>query len=141
MFFFSSWWFLLCKRCRGRADQPAWEPPHWQKFCPYPFCPSYRGFSRVLSLVLIGLLLWGLLYSVLGETAAPGGQLFGLAALCLAAHFGGWLVTITTLPALVGMLAVGILFQNVGWVNIEGDYTPVVGILRLEKSNNLNLNI
>lgn len=47
----------------------------------------------------------------IGETAAPGGQLFSLAVLAVAANFGGWLVSLTTLPRLIGMLAVGILFQ------------------------------
>jgi hypothetical protein len=71
-------------------------------------------------------------YTVLGETAAPGGQLFGLAVLCIAAHFGGWLMSLTTLPPLIGMLMVGILFQNVGLVHIEGEYLEVVSELRYE---------
>jgi Kef-type K+ transport system membrane component KefB len=83
-----------------------------------------------LSLFLIGLLCWGVVYTLLGETAAPGGQLFGLAVLCIAAHFGGWLMSLTTLPALIGMLMVGILFQNVGLVHIEGEYVEVVSELR-----------
>jgi Kef-type K+ transport system membrane component KefB len=69
-------------------------------------------------------------YTVLGETAGPGGQLFGLAVLCIAAHFGGWLMSLTTLPALIGMLMTGILFQNVGLVHIEGEYNEVVSQLR-----------
>lgn len=56
------------------------------------------------------------------KTAAPGGELFIIALLALAAHFGGILmVKITTLPALIGMLLVGILMQNVGWVNLPED--------------------
>lgn len=43
--------------------------------------------------------------------AAPGGQLFSLVVLAVAANFGGWLISLTTLPRLIGMLAVGILFQ------------------------------
>ncbi|KAJ9592792.1 hypothetical protein L9F63_015570, partial [Diploptera punctata] len=123
------WWFMLCKRCRQDEGIPSWEPTLWKKLCPYPFCPSYRQFARVLSLFLIGLLIWGTVYAVLGDTAAPGGQLFGLAVLSIAAHFGGWLMSLTTLPALIGMLIVGILFQNVGFVHIEGEYNEVVTIL------------
>ncbi len=47
----------------------------------------------------------------IGDIAAPGGQLFRLVVLSVVANFGGWLVSLTTLPRLVGMLAVGILFQ------------------------------
>lgn len=47
----------------------------------------------------------------MGDTAAPGGQLFGLVVLTVAANFGGWLVSLTRLPGLIGMLGVGILFQ------------------------------
>jgi hypothetical protein len=102
----------------------------WRRLCPYPFCPTYRQFARILALALIGLLCWGVVYTVLGDTAAPGGQLFELSVLCIAAHFGGWLMSLTTLPALVGMLMVGILFQNVGLVRVGGDYMGVVSVLR-----------
>ncbi|XP_029160096.1 sodium/hydrogen exchanger 9B2 isoform X2 [Nylanderia fulva] len=125
-----SWLYLFCARCHGRDDTPSWEPPGWKKACPQPFCPTYRKFARVLCLFLLGLLLWGVVYSVIGNDAAPGGQLFGLAALCIAAHFGGWLISLTTLPALIGMLITGLILQNVGLVKIEGQYSVVVANLR-----------
>ena len=125
-----SWLYLFCARCHGRDDTPSWEPPGWRRACPQPFCPSYRKFARLLCLFLLGLLLWGIVYSILGEDAAPGGQLFGLAALCIAAHFGGWLFSLTTLPALIGMLITGIILQNVGLVSIQGNYSVVVSNLR-----------
>jgi len=84
----------------------------------------------VLCLFLLGLLLWGVVYSVIGDDAAPGGQLFGLAALCIAAHFGGWLISLTTLPALIGMLITGLILQNIGLVTIEGQYSTVIANLR-----------
>jgi hypothetical protein len=102
----------------------------WQRLCPYPFCPTYRQFARILSLLLIGLLCWGVVWAVLGQTAAPGGQLFGLAVLCIAAHFGGWLMSLTTLPPLVGMLLTGLLLQNIGLVHISGEWREVVSTLR-----------
>ncbi|KMQ97942.1 mitochondrial sodium hydrogen exchanger nha2 [Lasius niger] len=125
-----SWLYLFCSRCHGRDDTPSWEPPGWRKACPQPFCPTYRKFARVLCLFLLGLLLWGVVYSVIGNDAAPGGQLFGLAALCIAAHFGGWLFSLTTLPALIGMLITGLILQNVGLVKIEGQYSVVIANLR-----------
>ncbi|XP_012275043.1 sodium/hydrogen exchanger 9B2 isoform X2 [Orussus abietinus] len=118
------------ERCHGRDDTPSWEPPGWRKACPQPFCPTYRKFARVLCLFLLGLLLWGIVFSIIGEDAAPGGPLFGLASLCIAAHFGGWLFSLTTLPALIGMLVTGIIFQNAGLVTIEGSYGTIVANLR-----------
>lgn len=125
-----SWLYLFCARCHGRDDTPSWEPPGWRRACPQPFCPTYRKFARVLCLFLLGLLLWGVVYSVIGDDAAPGGQLFGLAVLCIAAHFGGWLFSLTTLPALIGMLMTGLILQNVGLVTIEQRYTVVIANLR-----------
>lgn len=67
----------------------------------------------------------------MGNTAAPGGQLFMLAAITIAAHFGGWLmVKITTLPPLIGMLIVGIVLKNVGFVNFDEDYLHVTSYIR-----------
>lgn len=83
-----------------------------------------------MCLFLLGLLLWGIVYTILGEDAAPGGQLFGLAVLCLAAHFGGWLFSLTTLPALIGMLITGIVMQNIGMVSIDRNYNIVISNLR-----------
>jgi hypothetical protein len=80
--------------------------------------------------VLIGLLCWGVVYALLGQTASPGGPLFSLAVLCIAAHFGGWLMSLTTLPPLIGMLLTGLLLQNVGLVHIAGEYSEVVSVLR-----------
>lgn len=60
---------------------------------------------------LLGVLLWVPTYVMVGESAAPGGQLFSLVTLTVAANFGGWLISLTTLPRLIGMLFTGILMQ------------------------------
>ncbi|XP_055544236.1 sodium/hydrogen exchanger 9B2 isoform X5 [Wyeomyia smithii] len=125
-----SWIYALCMRCRVEYSTPSWEPPGWQKVCPYPLCPSYRQFARIISIVFIGLLLWVTAYVIIGDTAAPGGQLFQVVVLTVAANFGGFLISLATLPRLIGMLMVGLLFQNVGWVNIDGEFTKVTAILR-----------
>jgi Kef-type K+ transport system membrane component KefB len=70
-----------------------------------------------------------------GEDAAPGGQLFDIAVLCIAANFGGWILSRFTMPPLVGMLLVGILWQNTNLINIHGKYIAVVGELRLLHSH------
>ncbi|RZC36988.1 mitochondrial sodium/hydrogen exchanger 9B2, partial [Asbolus verrucosus] len=125
-----SWWHSFCLKCRQEETHPSWQPPLWPKICPYPFCPTYRQFSRIVSLALIGTLSWCILYSVVGETAAPGGHLFQLILLCICAHFGGWLMSLTTLPALIGMLFTGLLFQNVGFVDIDESFSHITKELR-----------
>ncbi|KAK5646398.1 hypothetical protein RI129_004862 [Pyrocoelia pectoralis] len=127
----NSWWYTFCFKCRKKdADHPSWEPPMWSSICPYPFCPTYRQFSRIIGIAFIGLFLWGVTYAIIGEPAAPGGQLFQLILLSLCAHFGGWLVSLTTLPALIGMLFTGLLFQNVGFVNFDESFKDVTKELR-----------
>ncbi|XP_061401389.1 sodium/hydrogen exchanger 9B2-like [Musca vetustissima] len=125
-----SWLYTFCLKCRGEETTPSWEPPHWQKLFPYPLCPSFRQFARIVVLILIGVLLWITAYVIIGDSAAPGGQLFSLVVLAVAANFGGYLISLTTLPRLIGMLLVGILFQNVGWTNLEGDFSKVTAHLR-----------
>lgn len=51
-----SWIYGFCMQCRNKKDidSDAWEPPGWQKVCPFPLCPPYRQVARVLSIVLIG---------------------------------------------------------------------------------------
>ncbi|XP_055589176.1 sodium/hydrogen exchanger 9B2 isoform X1 [Uranotaenia lowii] len=125
-----SWIYALCMRCREEYTTPSWEPPGWQRICPYPLCPPYRQIARIISIILIGVLLWITAYVIIGDSAAPGGQLFQLVVLTVAANFGGFLISLTTLPRLIGMLLVGLLFQNVGWVNLDGEFTKVTAELR-----------
>ncbi|KAG5676603.1 hypothetical protein PVAND_006426 [Polypedilum vanderplanki] len=115
-----SWIYALCMRCRVQYNTPSWQPKHWEKVCPYPLCPSYRQFARLVSIILIGVLIYATTYAIIGKAAAPGGQLFSLVTLTIAANFGGWLMGLTTLPRLIGMLLTGILMQNIGAVNIDG---------------------
>ncbi|XP_019875363.2 sodium/hydrogen exchanger 9B2 isoform X2 [Aethina tumida] len=125
-----SWWYTFCIKCRTKETLPSWQPPLWSKICPYPFCPTYRQFSRIISLALIGTLSWCILYAIVGDTAAPQGHLFQLIVLCLCAHFGGWLMSLTTLPALIGMLFTGMLLQNVNIVNIDESFSDITKELR-----------
>ncbi|XP_047515460.1 sodium/hydrogen exchanger 9B2-like isoform X1 [Pieris napi] len=127
-----SWWYACCQKCHSDdSGIPTWEPPHWQKFCPYPLCPSYRHFAQNLSVLIIGILVWLIVWMVLGDTAAPGGQLFMLASLTIAANIGGWLmVKLTTLPALIGMLFTGVLLKNIGFVNFDSEYLHVCSYIR-----------
>lgn len=83
------------------------------------------------SVCLPGIMSWVIVWIVLGDTAAPGGQLFMFAVLTIAAHFGGWLmVKVTTLPALIGMLIVGIIMKNIGFVDFDPHYQKVSSYVR-----------
>lgn len=127
-----SWWYACCQKChQEESGTPSWEPPNWQKICPYPLCPSYRQFAQTISVVSIGLLVWLILWIVMGHTAAPGGQLFTLAILTIAAYFGGWLMMkITTLPALIGMLFMGIILKNIGLISFDAEFQRVSSYIR-----------
>ncbi|XP_060802236.1 sodium/hydrogen exchanger 9B2 isoform X2 [Amyelois transitella] len=127
-----SWWYACCQKChQEESGIPSWEPPHWQKICPYPLCPSYRTFAQTVSVLLIGVLVWLTVWIIMGDTAAPGGQLFMFAVLTIAAYFGGWLlVKLTTLPALIGMLIVGIVMKNIGFVEFDPTYQKVCSYIR-----------
>jgi Kef-type K+ transport system membrane component KefB len=65
-------------------------------------------------------MIYATIYAIIGKSAAPGGELFSLITLTIAANFGGWLFGLTTLPRLIGMLLTGILMQNIGLVQIDG---------------------
>lgn len=49
-----SWIYTFCLRCRADDKTPSWEPPFWQKCCPYPLCPTFRYFSRMIAIIAIG---------------------------------------------------------------------------------------
>ncbi|CAH0557631.1 unnamed protein product [Brassicogethes aeneus] len=126
-----SWWYSFCVKCRAKESHPSWAPPLWGKACPYPFCPTYRQFSRIIALALIGIFAWCILYAIVGEpAAAPNGKLFQIILLSLLSYFGGWIVSLTTLPALIGMLFTGLLLQNVNIVNIDESFTEITKELR-----------
>lgn len=127
---FSSWWYIFCLKCRQKEVGPGWEPKCWPSLFPHPYCPSFRHVARILSLLVTVLLFWGVVFAVIGEDAKPGGQLFNIAVLVVSAYLGGWLFRMLTLPALVGMLLVGMFYKNLGVIHIEGHYKEFVSILR-----------
>lgn len=70
----------------------------------------FKIFKNI-NVAISGIIAWLVLYVIVGSSAAPGGHLFGLVALVVAANFGGFLMSLTSLPRLIGMLATGILLQ------------------------------
>ncbi|KAJ8686519.1 hypothetical protein QAD02_022313 [Eretmocerus hayati] len=106
------------------------EPPSWVRVCLGPYYASYHKLNRILCLLLIGLLTWGVSYSIVGKNVAPGGPLFSLAALAITARFAGWLVSLANMPALIGMLLSGIVLQNAGLLRIDERYAYSITNLR-----------
>lgn len=82
------------------------------------------------ALLLVGGSLWGIVYSVAGSGFMPGSQLFSLAVLFILAYIAGEVVKLIKLPPLLGMLLMGILLRNVGFVHISGVYMEVTASLR-----------
>lgn len=80
------------------------------------------------------LLVWGVAYSVLGDLATPtqaevsmtvrGGAVFTTLLLLVTAIIGGKLVSLVTLPPLLGMLLVGMLLANVPVLKTVGRLDP-----------------
>ncbi|XP_025405058.1 sodium/hydrogen exchanger 9B1 isoform X2 [Sipha flava] len=126
----NSWWYIFCLKCRQKEVGPGWEPKYWSKTCPHPYCPSFRQVARIMALLITVVLFWGVVITVIGADAKPGGQLFNIAVLVISAYLGGWVLRMLTLPALVGMLLVGIFYQNAGLISIEGKYKGLVSVLR-----------
>ncbi|KAJ8929708.1 hypothetical protein NQ314_017582 [Rhamnusium bicolor] len=95
-----SWWYTFCIRCNSEDEgKKPWEPTCWSKLCPHPFFPSYRQFTRIVSLCLIGTFSWCILYATIGDEAAPpNGKVYQLILLSICSHIGGWLMSLTTLP-------------------------------------------
>lgn len=62
------------------------------------------------------------------------GEILSMTLLVIAAYVVGWIWNkLTTLPALIGMLLTGILFQNLNLVHMTEDYRKLNQDLRLLK--------
>ncbi|XP_030630809.1 sodium/hydrogen exchanger 9B2 [Chanos chanos] len=86
-------------------------------------CPKPKGLlASVITKALMGLLLFGVVWSITGQECLPGGNLFGLVILFLSAVCGGKLVgmiqfpNLPPFPPLLGMLLAGLVLRNVPYV-------------------------
>lgn len=86
---------------------------------------------RSCVLFLSVLLTWGILYAEIGAPIGLDGELLSMSVLVIVAYLVGWLwLKITTLPALIGMLVTGILFQNLHLVHMTDRYRQLNQDLR-----------
>ncbi|KAI2643837.1 Sodium/hydrogen exchanger 9B2 [Labeo rohita] len=83
---------------------------------------TQSGVNRECVSALLGLLLFGVVWSVTGSACLPGQNLFGLVILLLSAVCGGKLISVFRLPrtppipALLGMLLAGVVLRNVPYI-------------------------
>ncbi|XP_022785420.1 sodium/hydrogen exchanger 9B2-like [Stylophora pistillata] len=83
--------------------------------------PPTRFFGRVLTRGLIVVLIWAVLWSIIGADALPGGNIFGIFIVIVAASLCGFVVSkipYLHLPPLLGMLAAGFLLRNVRGIDM-----------------------
>ncbi|XP_065223902.1 sodium/hydrogen exchanger 9B2-like isoform X4 [Planococcus citri] len=94
-------------------------------------CDEGSKSLSYVTLILIALVVWALLYTLLHqEVEPPGGQLFILIALTGLSYFCGWLISFLYLPPLLGMLLCGIAMRNLGFFHVTGIYADIVVTIR-----------
>ncbi|OWA52319.1 Mitochondrial sodium/hydrogen exchanger 9B2 [Hypsibius exemplaris] len=101
-------------------EKPTFRQRLWHK-C---LCPPHTALGNLLSRALICLLVWLAGFSLVREDALPGGNVFALFVLVIAAMLGGFLVSLIKLPPLLGMLIMGCLLRNIPVVNYAKDISP-----------------
>lgn len=89
--------------------------------CLMPYCPPRGRLGFVIRKVLVCFVIWAALWSVLGNDALPGGNIFSLFILLVFASLAGFIVTIipfVTFPPLLGMLITGFLLRNIPGISV-----------------------
>ncbi|XP_032515452.2 sodium/hydrogen exchanger 9B2-like isoform X2 [Danaus plexippus] len=125
------WWHKLCLRCHSPDTTPAKQPKWWNKVFPFPFFPTFRQSAQQICIILFLFLTWGILYAEIGEDIGINGELLSMSLLVIAAYIIGWMwLKVTTLPALIGMLLTGILFQNLKLIEMTEKYRQLNQDLR-----------
>ncbi|KDR23967.1 Mitochondrial sodium/hydrogen exchanger NHA2 [Zootermopsis nevadensis] len=102
-----------------------------KRLAPANLCPQMNLPLRVVTLLLILLLLWGVTFTLFQDAVLPQGKVFALATLFVLAYLAGWLISLIHLPPLLGMLVMGILLRNIGFFHMTGPYATAVSTLRL----------
>jgi len=89
------------------------------------YLPPRGKVGSYLTRISICFLTWVSLYVIVGSNALPGGNIFSIYILLVAASLGGYLVNwktrYFTFPPLLGMLIVGFLLRNISVINVAKD--------------------
>ncbi|GJQ80798.1 hypothetical protein Trydic_g9389 [Trypoxylus dichotomus] len=89
-----------------------------------------KSQSNTVTLFLLLLCCWGIGYALFGEAVGVKSQMFALVVLFITAKIAGYLTSLVKLPPMVGMLLMGVLLRNIGFLEIEGDYRKFTTVLR-----------
>lgn len=77
--------------------------------------------NKIVLFFLFCSLVWLVIYLVVGESALLGGGIyFSIIIMFITAHVFGFIFEAIKMPALLGMLIVGIGFRNIPYVNVIG---------------------
>lgn len=101
-----------------------------KRLAPANLCSQINLPLRVVTLLLMLLLLWGVTFTIFQDAVLPQGKVFALATLFILAYLAGWLISLIHLPPLLGMLVAGILLRNIGFFHMTGPYAAAVSTLR-----------
>lgn len=96
-----------------------WCNQRWLDLTQKQNIPPYVG--RWLTRMLVVFTLWATVWSIVGDDALPGGNIYGLSILLTVAALAGFLVRIIPwlkLPSLLGMLISGFVLKNVDGINV-----------------------
>uniref|UniRef100_E7D1P3 Putative Na[+]/H[+] hydrogen antiporter 1 n=1 Tax=Latrodectus hesperus TaxID=256737 RepID=E7D1P3_LATHE len=84
-------------------------------------CPPVPPLSTITALMFLVALIYGTLWGLMGDSALPGGPIFGLFALVIMCYLGGQLMRLLKVPTLVGMMVFGFILRNVPHINVAKD--------------------
>ncbi|KAK8396548.1 hypothetical protein O3P69_005530 [Scylla paramamosain] len=115
-----------CCRCLLRSKHKLPEHPTMAQRIHYSLtCPPHGKVADILLWLVIGTAVWGCLICITGQLALPGGNLFSLAVLYMAAVLSGRAAAAVGMPPLLGSLVAGILFESVPGINAVGHNVDV----------------
>uniref|UniRef100_A0A1Y1MAZ5 Cation/H+ exchanger transmembrane domain-containing protein n=1 Tax=Photinus pyralis TaxID=7054 RepID=A0A1Y1MAZ5_PHOPY len=93
--------------------------------------PRWANNSDKFSLFLLLFLVWAIAYSIFGdEHVGVNSVIFRLAVVFIVAKLAGCLLGLIRIPPMIGMLLIGVLMRNVGFIEIVGDYAKFTSVLR-----------
>ena len=92
----------MCKPCLAEYHPLSQEPSKCERLRHMFMCPPHGQLSKWLTVVLLVVLTWAVLWAVTGSEALPGGNLFALYILVVACKVGGALIKLIKLPPLLG---------------------------------------
>lgn len=95
-----------------------------------PCGPKNLYVLRLLGWLICLFISWGLLYTLVHDEVAPGGQLLSLLTLIVSAHIAGVIVHQLGMPPLLGMLLAGIVLRNIKFFQVTGTYREIVVVTR-----------